>query len=75
MYKTIKWENFINQPLDEDRTGQIQTTIECPDCGRMIYIDTRIILTSYPAKYSYWCTCGWHGYAPHKWQNEAAGAS
>lgn len=63
----MKWNEFLDNKLDFDHTGQIQTDIECPKCGRNIYLNTTIILTTYPAKYSYWCACGWQDCAPTKW--------
>ena len=67
----MKWEEFIDIPVDENLTGQVQTDIKCPECGRNIYLDTKITLTSYPEKYAYWCSCGWYGYAPTKWRGES----
>lgn len=64
----MTWEEFLNTPINSHLTGQIQTDIECPKCGRKIYLNERIILTSYPAKYAYWCACGWDGAAPIKWR-------
>lgn len=59
----MTWNEFLNQPISPCLTGQLQTDIDCPECGRKIYYDSTIILTSYPAKYSYWCSCGWQGYS------------
>jgi len=66
----MKWEELLNEDVDYVMTGQRLTNIDCPDCGRKIYLDTSIILTSYPAKYKYWCACGWKGYAPTRWDEE-----
>ena len=64
----MKWEEMQDMRLSETKTGQRLTDIECPECGRFIYIDTSIVLTSYPVKYRYWCTCGWTGYSHVKWE-------
>ena len=63
----MTWEEFLNEDISSSYNGQVQTDIPCPKCGRNIYLDTTIILTSYPGKYGYWCSCGWKGYAPKKW--------
>ena len=57
----MKWKELLDKELDETTTGQIKTDIECPKCGRYVYLNTSIILTSYPQKYHYWCSCGWEG--------------
>ena len=62
----MTWEDFLDNKVEEDFTGQVQTDIDCPKCGRKIYLDTRVVLTSYPAKYSYWCSCGWNDFAPFR---------
>ena len=63
----MTWDEFLDRKVEEDYTGQVQTNIECPKCGRKIYWDSTIVLTSYPAKYSYWCSCGWNDTAPLRW--------
>ena len=62
----MTWDEFLNTPIPQSK-GQIETDIECPKCGRNVYLDNTIILTSYPAKYCYWCSCGWSGSGPAKW--------
>ena len=62
----MKWEDFLNRDISNDNNGQMLTDIECPKCGRRIYYDSTIILTTYPDKYVYWCSCGWKGFA-HDW--------
>ena len=65
----MKWDDFANTvPVSFD--GQVLTNIECPQCGRQIYLNKRIVLTSYPEKYSYWCTCGWNGYSAIQWEED-----
>lgn len=63
----MTWEEFLNENIESPYNGQIRTDIKCPECGRDIYLNNTIILTSYPGKYAYWCSCGWHGCAPQKW--------
>ena len=38
------------------------TDIDCPKCGKKIYVRTDIVLASYPPKRQYECDCGWIGY-------------
>lgn len=66
----MKWEQLLDEPIANDYSDQIQTDIECPECGRKIYLDTTIVLTSYPCQYRYWCTCGWSGTAHIKWSKD-----
>lgn len=63
----MTWEEFLDTPVDTYFTGQTQTDIECPECGRKVYFDSTITLTSYPAKYKYWCACGWSDCSPSRW--------
>lgn len=64
----MTWEEFLDVKVEEDFTGQVHTDIECPKCGRKIYLNNMIVLTSYPVKYAYWCSCGWEGTAPLRWK-------
>ena len=63
----MTWEELLNEDISSSFNGQVQTDISCPKCGRKIYLDNTIILTSYPEKYVYWCSCGWKGFAHKKW--------
>jgi len=63
----MTWEEMLNIPIPEASTGQAQTDIECPACGKNIYLNTSIVLTTYPETYHYWCSCGWYGYSHVKW--------
>lgn len=63
----MTWDQFLNVKTNSGFTGQVQTDIECPSCGRHIYLNMSIFMTSYPIKYAYWCSCGWSGYAPIRW--------
>lgn len=63
----MKWDELLNENIDLHFKGQKKTDIECPTCGRHVYLDDSMILTTYPAKYRYWCSCGWVGYAPIRW--------
>lgn len=61
------WDDFLNKDVSSRYNGQIKTDIECPKCGRKIYYDSTKVLTTYPVKYSYWCSCGWSGTAYERW--------
>lgn len=63
----MTWDEFLNKDIESQHTGQVRTDIDCPECGRKIYFDRTIILTSYPSKYRYWCSCGWTGAAHERW--------
>jgi len=64
----MTWEEFLCTPIDTNNSGQVKTNILCPEClSHYIYLDKTVVLTSYPAKYYYWCPCGWTGFAPAKW--------
>ena len=63
----MKWEevkslgggsSLIHTPGD-----WIETEIECPECGKKIYKQYGIVLTSSPPQYKYSCKCGWSGTA------------
>ena len=49
----------LNKNIGSNYNGQVLTDIICPECGRNIYMDKTMVLTSYPEKYRYWCSCGW----------------
>ena len=63
----MKWDELKDMEIEYWDTGQEKTDIECPECGRHIYLNTRIVLTSYPSQYSYWCSCGWTGTSHYRW--------
>lgn len=63
-----EWRNKLKIP--DDYITQIETSIECPQCGKHIYFDSTIVLLSNPPQYKYWCECGWVEYSRVKW-NEA----
>lgn len=63
----MTWEEFLAEPMDTYLTGQKETDIECPQCGRRVYLDTTVVLTTYPAKHKYWCACGWSDCSPIRW--------
>ena len=63
----MEWDELLNIDISNESNGQELTDIVCPNCGRKIYFNTTIILTSYPAKYHYWCSCGWEGTAHARW--------
>lgn len=67
----MKWDEFDNNVgLAFAADGQVQTDIECPICGKKVLWDSRIVLTSLPPQYSYWCTCGWSVTSYRKWGKE-----
>ena len=64
----MTWDEFLDTKIiDATYTGQILTDIECPKCGRTIYLDSTRCLSSYPGKYRYWCSCGWESKAHAMW--------
>ena len=69
----MKWDEMLDIDISNNYNGQVKTDIECPECGRPIYLNTGIILTTYPAKYSYWCSCGWSGCSHVRWQKGLEG--
>lgn len=66
----MTWREFNEQPINFVGDRYKLTEIECPKCGKKIYYDSGVILTSYPAKYYYWCRCGWSDYSAIKWQGK-----
>lgn len=69
----MKWEEFLNTEVDDvmlnDIYNAVKTDIECPDCGRPIYMNNTVLI-GLPAQYRYWCVCGWNDHTPLKWKNE-----
>lgn len=61
------WENFNGEKKEWILPGQQKTNIICPECGKYIYMDTTVVLTSNPEQYVYWCSCGWEGHSTRKW--------
>lgn len=45
----------------------IETNIKCPICGRNMYFDNTVVLTSCPPQYKYMCKCGWRGFSYKCW--------
>lgn len=64
----MKWDEFDNANVSVATNGQVQTDIECPVCGKKILWDSRVVLTSLPPKYCYWCPCGWSGNSYRQWK-------
>lgn len=54
----MKWDEFNS--LDQHK---IPTSIECPRCGKNIFMDNTVIQASFLPQYHYWCECGWTGYS------------
>lgn len=67
----MKWEEFKRKgPEMSTYDGQILTDVECPRCGKKVYYNSTVVLTTYPAQYEYWCKeCGWSGSAFAKWHS------
>lgn len=63
----MTWDEFLDKNTFDKYNGQIKTDIECPKCGRKIYFDKTVVLTTYPEKYKYWCACGWCDTAYARW--------
>ena len=63
----MTWDEFLNKSIESPHNGQVLTDIDCPECGRKIYFDSTVTLTSYPAQFCYWCSCGWVGTAHERW--------
>lgn len=62
----MRWEDFVQkqEAKKELMVGMRKVDIQCPECGKDIFLLTNIILTSYPPKNSYICkNCGWGGSA------------
>jgi len=59
----ITWEDFKNN-IHKDIPSKYQITqIICPKCGKPLYRDQSIVLTTYPPQFSYVClSCNWVGY-------------
>lgn len=57
------WQEFyIEEQLKPE--GTEVTAIACPCCGKALYKDVSVVLTSLPPKYKYFCnSCGWFGFA------------
>ena len=67
----MKWEEFEKMYPDTSTfTNLVQTNIECPKCGKLLFKRTDIILASWPAQYQYECAfgCGFVGYSHADWQ-------
>lgn len=63
----MKWEDFVENMTKAEYVAEHirarQTEIECPNCGKKIFVRTDIVLATYPPKRSYFCKCGWNGVA------------
>ena len=56
----ITWDEYVAHPPSYVY-GKELTNITCPECGRYIYRDRSMVLTTYPPQFYYLCECGWHG--------------
>lgn len=69
----MKWEDFLNTEVNDymlDIYNAVKTDIECPDCGRSIYMN-RTVLFGVPSQHKYWCVCGWSDHSPLSWEEKA----
>lgn len=58
----ITWEDFQKGLNNLSNPKYSETNIICPNCGKTVYLDTQIVLTTYPVKRCYKCLeCGWSG--------------
>ena len=58
----MKWEELIENKEFLNTTGWVMTNIECPECGKQIYVNVERVLLSNPPKNEYKCLfCGWKG--------------
>lgn len=65
----ISWEEFNTNPLNRVNTKYQVTNIKCPHCDTLLYMDTSVVLTSYPAQYIYICpNCNWRGTSYNAWK-------
>lgn len=59
----MKWEDFVTAKEKIVYRDAERVDIQCPKCGKDIWVKTNVILASYPPKRSYFCECGWSGQA------------
>ena len=62
----MTWEEY-NKPKPMQINRYVKTDIECPKCGKLVYLDSQITLTSCPEQYRYECECGWVGTSYRAW--------
>ena len=60
----MNWEEYKKQRANQTNitnNGEWMPTVaKCPKCGQPVYRNTRYVLASYPAQYTYKClSCGW----------------
>jgi len=57
----ITWDEYIAaQHINNLPNMMKRTNILCPVCGKYIYKNLGVILTTYPPQYRYECECGWN---------------
>lgn len=61
----ITWDEYKkNLSIRISSNGYEETNIECPNCGKPLYRDTRMVLATYPPQHRYDCLdCKWTGTA------------
>ena len=67
----MKWDEFIDKGAKPSGVNYRQTGIECPDCGRHIFV------TAVPdfgqgtvLMWNYFCVCGWKGRTIKLWKDD-----
>lgn len=61
----MKWDEYQKEKQDtfnvfNDGQAWLKTEVECPVCGKPIYKNITMVLTSYPPQYRYECPqCHW----------------
>jgi len=65
----MTWEEYKKKPdyssimkMLLSNSHRELTNIECPKCGKQVYVRYDIIMFSYPSQRKYECDCGWFGY-------------
>ena len=67
----MTWDEFNsanNTVIDEYGIIHKKTDIECPKCGKPLWLNTGAASPTWPPKYEYWCDCGWVGASQKRWR-------
>lgn len=60
--KLIPWSEY-KKPNEYILPRYVHVVVACPICGKAIFRDESVVLTSNPPKYRYvYIHCGWSGY-------------
>jgi len=64
----MKWKDFNENTESAFGKWYLETDIECPKCGKHLYLDRMTVLTSIPPQYQYICCgCHWSGTSYNRW--------